>query len=80
MGAGNDYAKAYSGRDLINLGEGNNTALGMDGVDPERQAGVIRVLEHVWFSSLLGWVNGWTNVRDVPDEIEHAVHLLLNHV
>ena len=54
--------------------------LGMEGVDPQRQAGVVRVLEHVWFSSLLGWVNGWTNVRDVPDEVEHAVHLLLNHV
>ena len=48
--------------------------------EPAEVADIIRILEHVWFSSLLGWVNGWTNVRDVPDEVEHAVHLLLNHV
>src|SRR5438093_1137544 len=54
--------------------------LGMEDLDSDLQEGVVRVLEHVWFSSLLGWVNGWDNMGQVPDEVEHAVHLLLNHL
>ena len=54
--------------------------LGMEGLDDDLREGIVQVLEHVWFSSLLGWVNGWTNMGQVPDEVEHAVHLLLDHV
>lgn len=50
----------------------------MDGVDPEVRTGAARVLSHVWFSALLGWVNGWHAVGPVTDEMEHAAHLLLD--
>lgn len=50
---------------------------GMDGVDPETRDGVVRVLGHVWFSALLNWVNGWCDVRQVGDDLEHAARLLL---
>jgi len=49
----------------------------MDGVDPATQQGVVRVLGHVWFSALLNWVNGWTDVHRVGDDLEHAARLLL---
>jgi TetR/AcrR family transcriptional regulator, cholesterol catabolism regulator len=39
--------------------------------------GAVRVLSHVWFSALVGWVNGWGNVGDVGDELETAARLLL---
>ena len=50
----------------------------MDGVDPEVRTGAARALSHVWFSALLGWVNGWHAVGPVTDEMEHAAHLLLD--
>lgn len=50
----------------------------MAGVDPEVQNGIVRVLGHVWFSALLGWVNGWTTVDQVGDELENAARLLLD--
>lgn len=46
-------------------------------VEPLRRAGVVQVLSHVWFSTLLGWVNGWENVGRVGDELELATRLLL---
>jgi AcrR family transcriptional regulator len=49
----------------------------MGDVDPDRQLRIVTVLAHVWFSALLGWVNEWTNVRDVGDELESAIRLLL---
>jgi AcrR family transcriptional regulator len=36
-----------------------------------------RMLGHVWYSTLLGWVNGWTNVGKVHDEVAIACRLLL---
>lgn len=51
----------------------------MQDVDGELVEGVIRVMSHVWFSSLLGWVNGWSNVGQVGDELEAAARLLLAH-
>ncbi len=42
----------------------------------ERKDGIISVLLHVWFSSLLGWVNGWRNVSTVGQELETAARLL----
>jgi NAD(P)-dependent dehydrogenase (short-subunit alcohol dehydrogenase family) len=52
---------------------------GSDGVaDDERAAGAARVLSHVWFTALMGWVNGWHTMGPVPDEVERAAHLLLD--
>jgi AcrR family transcriptional regulator len=50
---------------------------GLDGIDPERRDGIVGVLSHVWFAVLLGWVNGWTGVGAVGDELEKAARLLL---
>jgi AcrR family transcriptional regulator len=36
-----------------------------------------RMLGHIWYSTLLGWVNGWTNVGKVQDEVAIACRLLL---
>ena len=49
----------------------------MVGVEPDLAAGVCRVLSHVWFSALIGWVNGWENGADVGEELEVAARLLL---
>ncbi len=48
------------------------------GFDGDRAAGISRVLEHIWFSALLGWVNGWTSIDTVGDELASAAHLLLD--
>jgi AcrR family transcriptional regulator len=39
--------------------------------------GVMRVLSWVWFASLIGWVNGWSNAGTVGDELERAARLLV---
>ena len=36
-----------------------------------------RVIGHVWYSSLVGWVNGWSDLDRVHDELAVAVRLLL---
>ena len=36
-----------------------------------------RILGHVWYSALVGWVNGWSNMSRVHDELAVAVGLLL---
>src|SRR5207237_10192584 len=42
----------------------------LHGVDDELREGTVRILAHVWFASLLGWVNGWTtSVGAVGDEL-----------
>jgi TetR/AcrR family transcriptional regulator, cholesterol catabolism regulator len=45
--------------------------------DPVRTERVIAVLRHVWWATLLGWVNGWATVGTVGDELESAARLLL---
>ena len=50
----------------------------MDGVDDDVAGGAARVLSHVWFTALMGWVNGWHTMGPVPDEVERAAHLLLD--
>jgi len=50
----------------------------MDGVEARRRAAITRVLGHVWFSALLGWVNGWSTVGEVRSELEEATGLLLD--
>lgn len=52
-------------------------SLPLDDVDPEIRAGTVRVLTHVWNASLLGWVNGWTAMGQVADELEFAARFLL---
>ncbi|HZU78994.1 MAG TPA: TetR family transcriptional regulator [Acidimicrobiales bacterium] len=36
-----------------------------------------RVLGHVWYSSMVGWVNGWSDMSRVRNELAVAVRLLL---
>ena len=36
-----------------------------------------RMIGHVWYSSLVGWVQGWSDITRVHDELEVAVKLLL---
>ena len=36
-----------------------------------------RMIGHVWYSSLVGWVNGWSDMARVHDELAVAVRLLL---
>jgi AcrR family transcriptional regulator len=52
---------------------------GMSDVDPDLRAHVVRILSHVWFASLLGWVNGWNPVSQVGDDLEIAARLLLQN-
>ncbi len=36
-----------------------------------------RIIGHVWYSSLVGWVNGWSDMDRVHDELAVAARLLL---
>lgn len=47
--------------------------------ETNRQA-IARVLGHVWFSALVGWVLGWSTMDRVNDEVEAAGHLMLDHL
>lgn len=49
-----------------------------DDFDPEACVGVIRLLGQVWFAALIGWVNGWSNITKVSDELEFAARFLLD--
>ena len=53
-------------------------ALG-DDFDPEFKVNATRTLGHVWFSALIGWVNGWSGMEKVADELDVATHLFLDH-
>jgi TetR/AcrR family transcriptional regulator, cholesterol catabolism regulator len=52
----------------------------MGDLDEATKADVVRVLNHVWFSALLGWVHGWTDVDHVIEELEVASRLVLRDV
>jgi len=52
-------------------------ALG-DDFDPEFKLNATRTLGHVWFSALIGWVNGWSGMEKVADELDVATHLVLD--
>jgi len=52
----------------------------MGDLDEATKADVVRVLNHVWFSALLGWVHGWTDVDQVIEELEVAGRLVLRDV
>ncbi len=49
----------------------------LEGLDRERQEGVVRVLSHVWFATLIGWVHGWRQVRTIGEEMAFAARFLL---
>ncbi len=53
------------------------TALG-DDFESDYQTELTRTLGHVWFSALIGWVNGWSGIDKVADELDIATHLLLD--
>jgi AcrR family transcriptional regulator len=40
---------------------------------PERA----RMIGHVWYSALVGWINGWSTMARVHDELAVSVRLLL---
>jgi AcrR family transcriptional regulator len=46
--------------------------------DEARRDDIVRTLGHVWFSSLVGWVNNWYGITKAADELETAAHLLLD--
>ncbi len=48
--------------------------------DPALRAQIVRSLGHVWFSALVGWVNGWVGIDQAGDELEAAAHLMLDHL
>jgi TetR/AcrR family transcriptional regulator, cholesterol catabolism regulator len=52
----------------------------MGDLDDATKADVVRVLNHVWFSALLAWVHGWTDVDHVIEELEVAGRLVLREV
>jgi AcrR family transcriptional regulator len=49
----------------------------MGELDPDTAADVARTLRYVWFSVLLGWVNGWNDFDAITREFEAAARLLL---
>jgi hypothetical protein len=44
---------------------------------PENLGDRARILGHVWYSVLGGWVNGWSDMSRVHNELVVAVGLLL---
>ncbi len=48
------------------------------GLDGEMVTKVTRVLTHVWFSSLIVWINGRGDLRGVVRDMETACHLMLD--
>lgn len=49
-----------------------------DDFDQAQRDDIVRTLGHVWFSALVGWVNNWFGITKAADELETAVHLLLD--
>jgi AcrR family transcriptional regulator len=49
-----------------------------ESVDPQRRAKIIRTLEHVWNSGLVGWTFGWMTLDQAVAELEDAARLLLD--
>jgi len=40
---------------------------------------ITRALEHVWFSALIGWKNGWMPFEQAVAELEDAATMLIAH-
>jgi AcrR family transcriptional regulator len=54
-----------------------NMSTALTDVDPEQRAGIMRVLGHVWYSSLVGLVHEWEGLTSVRQELRTASRLLL---
>jgi AcrR family transcriptional regulator len=52
----------------------------MGDLDPGFKNDVVVCLRDVWFAALLGWVNGWDDVRVVGEKVESAARLVLRDV
>jgi AcrR family transcriptional regulator len=50
----------------------------MADLDPEEVRGIREVIGHVWYSSLMAWVNGRTGIDAVYNALDTACHLLLD--
>jgi AcrR family transcriptional regulator len=48
-----------------------------DDFDAETRAGIVRMLGWIWYAALVGWVNGWSGIGKVGDELELAARLLI---
>lgn len=48
-----------------------------DGYPPARRDAITRSLEHIWFSELVGWMNGWHPIDQAVAELETAAALFL---
>ena len=48
-----------------------------DDFDADTRAGIVRMLGWIWYAALVGWVNGWSGIGKVGDELELAARLLI---
>lgn len=48
-----------------------------EGFDADTRAGIVRALGWIWYAALVGWVNGWSGIGKVGDELELAARLLI---
>lgn len=48
-----------------------------DDFDGATRAGIVRMLGWIWYAALVGWVNGWSGIGKVGDELELAARLLI---
>jgi AcrR family transcriptional regulator len=51
-----------------------------EGVDPEVQADIAKVLGHVWFSCLIAWSNGVGDLEWMATELKTACRVLCDHL
>ncbi len=48
-----------------------------DDFEAETRVGIVRMLGWIWYAALVGWVNGWSGIGKVGDELELAARLLI---
>jgi AcrR family transcriptional regulator len=46
-------------------------------LDSQTRDRIVQVIQHVWYSSLVAWVSGWTGLDTVGSELATAANLLL---
>lgn len=49
----------------------------LEPLEPDVRAGITSILGHVWYSTLVAWVNGRREFSHVTNELERAIRLLL---